>query len=399
MIELLAPAGNLEKAKIAVLYGADAVYVGGQRFSLRSRASNFSLEEIAELAEFAHAHGSHVHVTVNILPHEGDLDGLKEYLLALDEAGIDAIIAASPAILKLAKDLNVGYECHVSTQHSSTNMLAVRFWKEQGMDRVVLGRECTLEDIEQIAKEDLPVEVFIHGGMCISYSGRCVLSNHLTLRDANRGGCAQSCRWQYHVMDGEEELSDPACLFSMSSKDLQAVDWIEPLMKAGVASLKIEGRMKSAYYLATVISAYRHLIDAIEEKGYASPEDLAKARSEIAKAENRPTGPGFYKGLPGPEVQLFARHDENVTQEFVALVLEAGEGKMKFQTKNKFLAGDALEIFGPHLGSQPIALFDIQDEEGNPVEVLNQPMKVFTARYEGAAEPQAMIRKIRTNDA
>lgn len=198
-IELLAPAGNLEKAKIAILYGADAVYIGGKQFSLRSRASNFSLEEIKELVDFANEHGSHVHVTVNMLPHENDTDGLREYLLDLDHAGVHAIIVASPAIMTLAKKLNCSFEVHVSTQHSSTNSSAVRFWKSKGMDRVVLARECQLDEIRQICKQNiLPIEVFIHGGMCISYSGRCVLSNHMTLRDANRGGCAQSCRWKYH---------------------------------------------------------------------------------------------------------------------------------------------------------------------------------------------------------
>ncbi len=240
-IELLAPAGNLEKAKIAILYGADAVYIGGKQFSLRSRASNFSLEQMKELVDFANAHQSHVHVTVNMLPHEEDLDGLKEYLLALDEIGIHAAIVASPSIMMLCKELKVGYEVHVSTQHSTTNSRAISFWKELGMDRVVLARECNLTQIEQITKNsELPIEVFIHGGMCISFSGRCVLSNHMTLRDANRGGCAQSCRWKYHLMDGETDLTQGHPMFSMSSKDLQAVDYIPALMDMGVASLKIE---------------------------------------------------------------------------------------------------------------------------------------------------------------
>ena len=265
-IELLAPSGNLEKAKIAILYGADAVYIGGKQFSLRSRASNFSIDEIAELVKFANAHNSHVHVTVNMLPHESDLDGIEEYLKTLDSIGVHAIIVASPSIMMLAKKLGCTFEVHVSTQHSSTNSSAARFWKEKGMDRVVLARECQMDDIRSICEENiLPIEVFIHGGMCISFSGRCVLSNHMTLRDANRGGCAQSCRWKYHLMDGQTELSDPTNLFSMSSKDLQAVDYIEDFIHMGVASLKIEGRMKSAYYLATVVSSYRMLIDYIYE--------------------------------------------------------------------------------------------------------------------------------------
>ncbi len=395
-VELLAPAGNLEKAKIAILYGANAVYIGGKSFSLRSRASNFTLEEMKELVEFAKEHNAHVHVTVNMLPHEQDLDGLKEYLLALDEVGIHAIIVASPAIMTLAKSLNPNYEVHVSTQHSSTNSAAVAYWQQQGMDRVVLARECTLENIQQIAsKSSLPLEVFIHGGMCISYSGRCVLSNHMTLRDANRGGCAQSCRWKYHLMDQDKEVSHPDSLFSMSSKDLQALEMIEPLLKAGIASFKIEGRMKSAYYLATVVSAYRRCIDTIYEKGTITKEELEACQKEIAKAENRQTGPGFYKGIPGYDVQLYQDHDETVTQEFVAEILEVKESVAKVVVRNKFSINDSLEIFGPHIKSTEISLKSVYDEEGQNLEICNKPMQIVYMEFDGDKEDHAMIRKRR----
>ena len=395
-VELLAPAGNLEKAKIAILYGANAVYIGGKSFSLRSRASNFTLEEMKELVEFAKEHDAHVHVTVNMLPHEQDLEGLKEYLLALDEVGIHAIIVASPAIMTLAKSLNPNYEVHVSTQHSSTNSAAVAYWQQQGMDRVVLARECTLENIQQIAsKSSLPLEVFIHGGMCISYSGRCVLSNHMTLRDANRGGCAQSCRWKYHLMDQDKEVSHPDSLFSMSSKDLQALEMIEPLLKAGIASFKIEGRMKSAYYLATVVSAYRRCIDTIYEKGTITKEELEACQKEIAKAENRQTGPGFYKGIPGYDVQLYQDHDETVTQEFVAEILEVKESVAKVVVRNKFSINDSLEIFGPHIKSTEISLKSVYDEEGQNLEICNKPMQIVYMEFDGDKEDHAMIRKRR----
>lgn len=395
-VELLAPAGNLEKAKIAILYGANAVYIGGKSFSLRSRASNFTLEEMKELVEFAKEHNAHVHVTVNMLPHEEDLEGLKEYLLALDEVGIHAIIVASPAIMTLAKSLHPSYEVHVSTQHSSTNSAAVSYWQQQGMDRVVLARECTLENIQEIAsKSTLPLEVFIHGGMCISYSGRCVLSNHMTLRDANRGGCAQSCRWKYHLMDQDREVSHPDSLFSMSSKDLQALEMIEPLLKAGIASFKIEGRMKSAYYLATVVSAYRRCIDTIYEKGTITPEELQVCKMEIAKAENRQTGPGFYKGIPGHEVQLYQDHDETVTQEFVAEILEVNDNVAKVVVRNKFSMQDSLEIFGPHIKSTEISLKSVYDEEGQRLEICNKPMQIVYMEFDGDKEIHAMIRKRR----
>ena len=397
-IELLAPAGNLEKAKIAILYGADAVYIGGKQFSLRSRASNFSIDEIAELVQFANAHHSHVHVTVNMLPHESDLDGIEEYLKTLDLIGVHAIIVASPSIMTLAKKLGCKFEVHVSTQHSSTNSSAVRFWKEKGMDRVVLARECQMEDIRSICEENiLPIEVFIHGGMCISFSGRCVLSNHMTLRDANRGGCAQSCRWKYHLMDGETELSDPTNLFSMSSKDLQAVDYIEDFIHMGVASLKIEGRMKSAYYLATVVSSYRMLIDYIYEHGHADEKIIERVKKEIAKAENRPTGPGFYNGLPGYKVQLYQDHDETVTQEYVAIVLDYDkESQMAtLQVKNHFMPNQDLEIFGPHIQSTIVHVSDVYDSDKNVLEACNKPMQIVYTKWSGPIEADAMIRKIR----
>lgn len=395
-IELLAPAGNLEKAKTAILYGADAVYIGGKSFSLRSRASNFSLEEIGELVEFANAHSAHVHVTVNMLPHESDLEGLEDYLLDLDRLGVHAIIVASPSIMMTAKKLGYHFEVHVSTQHSSTNSNTVRFWKEQGMDRVVLARECQMDEIKKIAQADiLPIEVFIHGGMCISYSGRCVLSNHMTLRDANRGGCAQSCRWKYHLMDGNTEVSNPDNLFSMSSKDLQAVNQIASFIEWGVSSLKIEGRMKSAYYLATVVSSYRHLIDLIYQQGYVSDQQLKDIQFEIAKAENRQTGPGFYQGIPGYQVQLYQDHDETVTQEYVASVLAVDDDSVLLQVKNKFTLDDELEIFGPHILSTDISLTGITDENDLPLVVCNKPMQKVKTYWQGPKEVGAMIRKRR----
>ena len=393
-IELLAPAGNLEIAKTAILYGADAVYIGGKSFSLRSRASNFSLEEIGELVEFANAHSAHVHVTVNMLPHESDLEGLEDYLLDLDRLGVHAIIVASPSMT--AKKLGCHFEVHVSTQHSSTNSNTVRFWKEQGMDRVVLARECQMDEIKKIAQADiLPIEVFIHGGMCISYSGRCVLSNHMTLRDANRGGCAQSCRWKYHLMDGNTEVSNPDNLFSMSSKDLQAVNQIASFIEWGVSSLKIEGRMKSAYYLATVVSSYRHLIDLIYQQGYVSDQQLKDIQFEIAKAENRQTGPGFYQGIPGYQVQLYQDHDETVTQEYVASVLAVDDDSVLLQVKNKFTLDDELEIFGPHTLSTDISLTGITDENDLPLVVCNKPMQKVKTYWQGPKEVGAMIRKRR----
>ena len=231
--------------------------------------------------------------------------------------------------------------------------------------------------------------------MCISYSGRCVLSNHMTLRDANRGGCAQSCRWKYHLMDGNTEVSNPDNLFSMSSKDLQAVNQIASFIEWGVSSLKIEGRMKSAYYLATVVSSYRHLIDLIYQQGYVSDQELKDIQFEIAKAENRQTGPGFYQGIPGYQVQLYQDHDETVTQEYVASVLAVDDDSVLLQVKNKFTLDDELEIFGPHILSTDISLTGITDENDLPLVVCNKPMQKEKTYWQGPKEVGAMIRKRR----
>ncbi|WP_297568077.1 U32 family peptidase [uncultured Faecalibaculum sp.] len=399
MIELLAPAGNLEKAKTAIDYGADAVYIGGQAFSLRSRASNFSIEQIRELTDYAHARNAAVHVTVNMIPHEEDLEGLDDWLKALDDAHVDAIIAASPWILDRARRLGCRFERHVSTQHSSVNSATVKFWQNQGMDRVVLGRECTMEQIRQICEHsEIAIEAFIHGGMCVSYSGRCVLSNHLTNRDANRGGCAQSCRWKYRIFEsgpGKEELTAENKLFSMSSKDLRGLREIPVLMEAGVASLKIEGRMKSAYYLATVVSTYRRLIDAVNAGESITEEFLEELEQQLDKAENRPTGPGFLEGIPDSHMQLYREHAELVTQEFTALVLSERdeEGWIRIQVRNRLDPGQELEIFGPDILPQIIHFQDVLDDEGQHPAILNKPMQEVRVRWDGLVQAGAMIRK------
>lgn len=400
-IELLAPAGDLERLKIAVLYGADAVYLGGKQFSLRSRASNFDIEDIAEGVKFANAHGAHVHVTVNMLPHEEDLHGLSEYLMELERVGVTAIIAASPYIAMTAKRVAPKLEVHVSTQHSSTNSSAANYWKSKGMDRVVLAREVNLEEIKETARHtDVPLEVFIHGGMCISYSGRCVLSNNMTGRDANRGGCAQSCRWKYRLYDGDRPLHDDQDLFSMSSKDLMAARFIPDLIDAGIASLKIEGRMKSAYYIATLIKTYRMLIDEIYEKGRLSDERLEWYYKELAKAENRPTGTGFYEGLPKPQGNLYGVNGAGVTQEFIAYVLAYDEetGIATLEVRNNFRPGIQAEVFGPSIPATSFQIEALYDKDGNELEVAKTPMQVIRTHVPIRMEPDAMIRKVMVKD-
>ena len=395
-IELLSPAGDLERLKIAILYGADAVYIGGKKFSLRSRASNFEIEDIAEAVKFADAHGARIHVTVNMLPHEEDLHDLREYLVQLETIGVTAVICASATIAMCAKRFAPKLEVHLSTQHSTCNSGAIAFWKSQGVDRVVLARECSLSDIQATASvSPLPVEVFIHGGMCISYSGRCTLSNAMTNRDANRGGCAQSCRWKYRLYEKDKQLNDEAELFSMSSKDLMAAQFIPDLIKANVASLKIEGRMKSTYYIATVVKTYRMLIDEVYELGSISEERMAYYLEELSKAENRPTSIGFYQGLPRYDAHLYGVNGAGVTQEFIASVLDYDETTQMatLVVRNNFAIGCEAEVFGPHITNEPFIMDDCYNEENEKVEVANKPMQVLRTKIPFKVERNDMIRK------
>lgn len=396
-IELLAPAGDLARLKLAIIYGANAVYIGGKRFSLRSRASNFDIEDIAEGVAFAKQHDAHIHVTVNMLPHEEDLEGLETYLKQLEEVGVSAIIVASYSIMKLAKLVAPKLEVHVSTQHSSTNSSVVSFWQQEGMDRVVLARECDLEDVKQTCKHaTLPIEAFIHGGMCISYSGRCTLSNNMTTRDANRGGCAQSCRWKYRLYDGSTALHEEEHMFSMSSKDLCAIDFIPDLIDAGVASLKIEGRMKSQYYIATVIRAYRMCIDEYYEKGSISEERMQFFKTELTKAENRRTAIGFYGGMPKSEDHLYGVNGAGVSQEFIAYVLDydTHTKTATLEVRNNFSANLVCEAFGPHLENTMFTMNTIYDDNNEVLEVAKTPMQIVHVQIDLPLKRHDMIRKI-----
>lgn len=395
--ELLAPAGDLKRLKIAVLYGADAVYIGGKQFSLRSRANNFSMADIAEGTAFAKAHGARVHVTVNMLPHEGDLDGLKEYLCALQEAGVHAIIVASAAIAMYAKQIAPHLEVHISTQHSITNAAAINYWQAKGMDRVVLAREVSMAQLRETMRHTtMPLEVFIHGGMCISYSGRCMLSNHMTMRDANRGGCAQSCRWKYRLYGGDQPLHDETHHFSMSSKDLMALPYLAELMALGVASMKIEGRMKSTYYIATLVHTYRRAIDEIAETGRLSDASLQACEQELHKCESRPTANGFYAGMPRAKDQLYGVNGAGVTNEFIAYVLDYDEQNQlaTVEVRNKFTTHTLAELLSPYEDNIRFMIEELYDEDGLPLTVANQPKRIVKLRTAIKMKPHAMIRKV-----
>ena len=399
--ELLAPGGDLMRAKTAIRYGADAVYIGGMNYSLRSRASNFTLEDIAEACRFAKEYGARIHVTVNMIFHDEDYEGLREYLMALEQAGVTAIIAASPYVMRLAKECAPKLQVHCSTQMSITSSETAKFLKDTlDVDRVVLARECTMDEVKAIT-ENSPVETeaFIHGGMCVNYSGRCTLSNRMTLRDANRGGCAQSCRWQYRLYEGEKELTGENRIFTMGSKDLSTAASMYELMEAGVSSLKIEGRMKTEYYIASVVSGYRHLIDAIYEKGAPlSEEELKQYRHEIRRAENRETWGGFYHEDTGLHSLIYHENsDSTVNHDFLGTIESYNtENKVALiQTRNPFAKGDRIEVLRPGKDNQSFTVEWIQNEKGEYLEESRSPMRHLYLPIPFAVEKDDMMRKER----
>lgn len=378
--ELLAPAGNLEKLKVAIKYGADAVFVGGKEFSLRSSASNFSLEDIKEAVTFAKKYNAAIHVTCNIILHQDNLDGIEQYLKTLDEIGVQAIIVADPYIMSIAKKLNLNLEVHVSTQLSTLNSKAIKFYQNLGMDRVVLGREVCYQDLKTILdKTDIDIEYFIHGAMCIHYSGRCMLSNYFSRRDANRGGCSQSCRWYYDLFIKDKQVNDNGVIpFSMSSKDMALINHIPELIELGVNSFKIEGRMKSLHYIATVVSTYRKLIDDYCK----DPDNFVmsdKYYQELLKAANRALCTGFFDNQADNNKQIYNQRDEHPTQEFCARVIGYDESNQMaiIEQRNYFKLGDQIEFFSPSHENVIVPVEKIINEKNEEVSVANHPMEIL----------------------
>jgi U32 family peptidase len=399
--ELLAPAGNLEKLKIAVHYGADAVYIGGQEFGLRSNAGNFTLEEMKDGVEFARKYGAKIYVTTNIYAHNENMEGLDDYLIGLQEAGIAGIIVADPLIIETCRRVAPEVEVHLSTQQSLSNWKAVQFWKEEGLDRVVLARETSGEEIREMKeKVDIEIETFIHGAMCIAYSGRCTLSNHMTARDSNRGGCCQSCRWDYdlyQVENGDEDAlySENDAPFAMSPKDLKLVESIPRMIELGIDSLKIEGRMKSIHYIATVVSVYRKVID-----DYCKDSDNFNIRKEwleeLEKCANREAAPAFFEGVPGFKEQMFGVHNKkNTNFEFVGLVLDYDEetGVVTLQQRNYFKTGQEVEFFGPEISNFTQVIEKMWDEKGNELDVARHPLQIVKFKVDQRVYPDNMMRK------
>ncbi|WP_080844797.1 peptidase U32 family protein [Cytobacillus gottheilii] len=398
--ELLAPAGNLEKLKIAVHYGADAVFIGGQEYGLRSNAGNFTFEEMKEGVEFARKYGAKIYVTTNIFAHNENIDGLEDYLKGLQEAGVAGIIVADPLIIETCRRVAPDVEVHLSTQQSLSNWRAVQFWKEEGLERVVLARETSAEDIQEMKeKVDIEIETFIHGAMCIAYSGRCTLSNHMTARDSNRGGCCQSCRWDYDLYQLEDEKEVPLFTevdapFAMSPKDLKLIESIPRMIEMGIDSLKIEGRMKSIHYIATVVSIYRKVIDAY----CADPENFVirpEWLKELDKCANRETAPAFFEGVPGVQEQMFGNHSKKTNFDFAGLVLDYNEETqvVTLQQRNFFKPGEEVEFFGPEIENFKVVVDKIWDEKGNELDAARHPLQIVHFKVDQPVYPNNMMRK------
>lgn len=371
MIELLAPAGNLERLKIAYLYGADAVYVGGRKFSLRANAINFTMEELKEATSFAHELQKKIYVTVNIVFHNKDLEGLEEYLWELSNIGVDAVIVSDIAVIKCINKNKIPLEIHLSTQASTLNYEAALFYKKLGVKRIVLAREASREDILTIKeKTGLDLECFIQGAMCTSISGKCVLSNVTTNRDSNRGGCAQICRWQFHI--NHEDT-----IFSMTPKDLNMSIYLKDMIDIGVNSFKVEGRMRSIYYIATIIYEYHRLLDKIK-KNTLKLSDIYYANDIINRCANRESTAQFYNGLPTEKEQYFLGREEISNQDFLGVVLEVYPGKILVEQRNYFKIGDEVEIFGPNMELVSFKIHRIVNELGEEIDVARHPrMKVI----------------------
>ena len=402
--ELLAPAGDLEKLKIAVLYGADAVYIGGEAYGLRAKAKNFDIPTMKEGIEFAHSHGAKVYVTANIFAHNNDFNGMDEYFKTIYEIGADAVLVSDPGVYMTLKNAAPDMELHISTQANNTNYKTAQFWYNLGAKRIVGARELSLTEIKEMREkipEDMEIETFVHGAMCISYSGRCLLSNYLSGRDANKGACSHPCRWKYYLMEetrpGEympvEENERGTYIFN--SKDLCMLNHIPELVKAGISSLKIEGRMKTPYYVGTIVKAYRQAID-----DYFKDPEYYKSRidyymSEVSKASHRDFTTGFYFGKPGHDDQVYTNNSYIRDYDFIGIVLEDrnDDGYAVVMQRNKFEVGDKIEILPVKGDSMEMTVESMTDEDGVPVMSAPHPEQILRLKTDLPLKKYDMLRK------
>lgn len=381
--ELLIPAGSLEVLKTAVRYGADAVYIGGEDFGLRAKAHNFSIEEMQEGIAYAHAHDCKVYLTVNIFAHNEDIEGIRDYFERLKAVAIDAMIISDPGVVMLAKEILPQVELHISTQANNTNYRTYNFWYQQGAKRVVSARELSLEELKEIRSripEDMEIESFVHGAMCISYSGRCLLSSYFTGRDANRGACTHPCRWKYAIVEESrpgEYLpvnEDDRGTYIFNSKDLCMIEHIPELMEAGIDSFKIEGRMKTALYVATVARTYRQAIDDYKKDEQLYRRNLEHYRQEIAKCTYRMFTTGFYFGKTDSDSQIYDNNTYRTEYTYIGMVEDVDEqGDLIFEQKNKFLVGERIEAMLFDGSNRLLEVQSIKNDEGEAMESAPHP--------------------------
>ena len=370
-IELLSPAGDIERLKVTLLYGADAVYIGGEKYGLRANATNFTLGEIKEGCSFAHKLGKKVYLTLNIVFHNEDMEGVYDYISAVVDAGIDAFIVSDPFIISYIKNNYPNVEVHLSTQNSTTNYKSVEFFQKQGVDRVVLAREVSLEEMREIYnKTKIDLEVFIHGAMCTCYSGRCALSNYVTNRDANRGGCAQVCRFTFGV-EGKKD-------FTFATKDNNLAAYIGNLIEAGVISLKVEGRMRSLYYLATVIGTYREIIDRYYDS--TLNDDVLKGlEKRLARVSNREVSTHYLLGEASAKDQYYTGRNEASNQDYLGQVISYDKSNklVKIYERNYFIVGDTVELFTPKGDRLSFMVKKLYDEDMNLIDVARHPDDIY----------------------
>ena len=401
--ELLIPASSLEVLKTAVIFGADAVYIGGEAFGLRAKAKNFSMEDMKAGIAFAHQYGVKVYVTANILAHNLDLDGVEEYFKELRQIGPDALIIADPGVFMIAKRVCPEIERHISTQANNTNYETYLFWHELGAKRVVTARELSLEEIREIRAhipEELEIETFVHGAMCISYSGRCLLSNYFTGRDANRGACTHPCRWKYSIVEetrpGEymPVYENERGTYIFNSKDLCMIEHVPELMESGIDSFKIEGRMKTALYVATVARTYRKAIDdyAIDPKRYE--QNMPWYKEQISNCTYRQFTTGFFFGKPDETTQIYDSNTYMKEYTYLGIVGECNaDGLYRIEQRNKFSVGEEIEVMKPNGDNLNVTVKQILDEDGNPQESAPHPKQVLWIDLGTAMDPYDILRR------
>lgn len=398
--ELLAPAGNMEKMQMALLYGADAVYLAGKSFGMRAQSGNFSEDELGSAVEFAHSLGKKVYVTVNIMPHNEQLDLLPEYLKSLQSKKVDALIVSDLGVWRLIQEYIKDMPVHISTQANTVNWASALTWQDMGAQRIVLARELSLPEIKKIREKcQAQLEMFVHGAMCIAYSGRCLLSSYMTGRDANQGMCAQACRWGYNLVEEQRPgeyfpvFEDEYGTYVFNSRDLCLLEYLPQLIDLGIDSFKVEGRMKSVHYVATVVSIYRQAIDSY----IASPQNFVVKqlwKEELAKISHRTYTNGFIEGRPDEKGQVYSTSSYQQTHDFVGLVQDCEEGFLVIEQRNNIKKGELLEGIEPSGNTFSILVSEMFDKRGLSIDVANHPKELFRIPYKEKVEKFSMLRRV-----